>query len=224
MIRKPILLALFVTLTLAGPAAAEAEIPKNIVLILADDLGIDGDNGTDRRITSHLGDLEVPGGKATPAQTGIRVPLIANWPGGPAKGVVNSDLIDASDFLPTLAALSGREVPKNWPVDGRSFAEQLLGKPASNPRDWCFFWYDPRPGWDKEAYHRHIFALDHLYKLFSDGRFFDIEGVGVREVELGADDAPQARAKLQAAIAAMRREPLSAAAKTEVDAFGDPIK
>ena len=187
-----------------------------------------GDNGTDRRITSHLGETEVPGGKATPAQTGIRVPLIANWPGSPAKGVVNSDLIDASDFVPTLAALSGREAPKDWHLDGRSFAQQLLGKPASDPRDWCFFWYDPRPGWDKEAYHRHIFALDHQYKLFSDGRFCDIAGEGVREVELNDNslpaDAAAARTKLQAAIDAMMQEPLSAAAKTEVDAFGDPIK
>ncbi|MEM7013369.1 MAG: sulfatase-like hydrolase/transferase, partial [Verrucomicrobiota bacterium] len=186
------------------------------------------DNGTDRRITSHMGDVEVPGGKATPAQTGIRVPLIANWLGKTPFGAVNSDLIDASDFLPTLAAMAGEEPPEDWHLDGQSFLPQLLGTSHPKPREWCFFWYDPRPGWDKEAYTRQIFALDHKYKHFDDGRFFDIAGVGVSEEELSVDglpaDAAAAREKLQAAIDAMMQEPLSAAAKTEVDAFGDPIK
>ncbi|MFT5465215.1 MAG: arylsulfatase A [Verrucomicrobiales bacterium] len=188
------------------------------------------DNGTDRRITSHLGDVEVKGGKATPAQTGIRVPLIANWPGGPAaaKGHVSSDLIDASDFLPTLAALSGQEIPKGWFHDGQSFHQQLLGEKSPNPRDWCFFWYDPRPGWDKEAYHRHIFALDHTHKLFNDGRFYDVSGEGFKESEIDRNGMSAADAKalekLQTAIDAMMQEPLSAGAKTEVDAFGNPIE
>lgn len=186
------------------------------------------DNGTDRKITSYMGDVEVPGGKATPAQTGIRVPLIANWLGKTPFGAVNSDLIDASDFVPTLAAMAGEEPPEGWHLDGQSFLPQLLGNAHPKPREWCFFWYDPRPGWDKEAYTRHIFALDHKYKLFNDGRFYDIAGVGMREEKLDDNglsaDAAASREKLQAAIDAMMQEPLSEAAKTEVDAFGDPIK
>lgn len=187
------------------------------------------DNGTDRRITSNFGGEKITGGKATPVQTGIRVPLIANWPGGPAesKGLINSDLIDASDFLPTLAALAGREVPESWFHDGRSFHQQLLGEEASNPRDWCFFWYDPRPGWDKEAYRRHIFALDKTHKLFNDGRFYEITGDDFNESPIdrngmSAFDAKQEE-KLRAAIDSMMKEPLSAGAKIEVDAFGNPI-
>jgi len=183
------------------------------------------DNGTDKRITSHLGEEEVLGGKATPAQTGIRVPLIANWPGKIQPGLCE-DLVEPSDFLPTLAELAGGKVPANWRPDGVSFAPQLLGKPGT-PRDWAFFWYDPRPGWDKEAFSRHIFALDHHYKLFSDGRMFDIEGVTMREVPLDTDalspEAEAARTKLQGAIDQMMQPPLSPAAITEVDAFGNPL-
>ena len=50
-----------------------------------------------------------------------------------------------------------------------------------------FFWYDPRPGWDKDRFTRHIFALDHNYKLFSDGRLFDISGEGFREEPLDSE-------------------------------------
>lgn len=185
------------------------------------------DNGTDRRITSKLGDVDVQGGKATPQQSGIRVPLIARWPGIIKAGQTNSDLIDASDFLPTLAELAGTKIPGDWQHDGVSFAPQLEGK-SGTKRDWCFFWYDPRPGWDKERYSRHIFALDHSYKLFSDGRFFDIRGEGLREVALDprqlSDKAKAARRKLQKVIDQSMRPPLSPAAETVVDAFGDPVE
>ena len=40
------------------------------------------DNGTDRRITSQFRGEGIRGGKNTVAQTGIRGPLIANWPAG----------------------------------------------------------------------------------------------------------------------------------------------
>ena len=36
-----------------------------------------------------------------PLQTGIRVPLVANWTGTIPPGSVTSDLVDASDFYPT---------------------------------------------------------------------------------------------------------------------------
>lgn len=184
------------------------------------------DNGTDVRITSRLGDEVVPGGKATTKQSGIRVPLIASWPGGIVPGVCG-DLVDASDFLPTLAELAGAAVPEDWGSDGVSFAPQLLGEKGS-PREWAFFWYDPRPGWDKERFSREIFALDHRYKLFDDGRLFDIAGADtMREVPLDLDalddQAKAAQAKLRAVIDEVMQPPLSGAAKTEVDAFGNPV-
>lgn len=184
------------------------------------------DNGTHLKITAKMNGKEVKGGKATPAQTGIRVPLIARWPGTIRAGQVNSDLIDASDFLPTLAELSGTWIPNDWHTDGLSFAPQMLSQKGSK-RDWCFFWYDPRPGWDKDRFSRHIFALDHKYKLFSDGRFYDIAGTDMREVELDlaklTPEAKSAQAKLRKAIATTVKGPISPAAKILVDAYGKRI-
>ena len=77
------------------------------------------DNGTHRKIVSKLGKEKIQGGKATPKQTGIRVPLIANWPNVIRSGRTTSQLVDASDFLPTLADLAGAGIPNRLPVSGR---------------------------------------------------------------------------------------------------------
>ena len=141
------------------------------------------DNGTHLKVSSVLNGKQVQGGKATPRQTGIRVPLIANWPGMIESSRTSDDLVDASDFFPTLAELAQAKIAKESQIDGLSFVPTLFDQPGKK-REWCFFWYDPRPGWDKNRFSRHVFALDHQYKLFSDGRFFDIRGKGMREVEL----------------------------------------
>ncbi len=183
------------------------------------------DNGTDRRIVSRFGDQEIQGGKGEPTQNGIRVPLIVRWPGRIQPGVC-SDLVDATDFLPTLAELAGKPLPASWGAEGQSFLPALLGKQDRARRQWCYFWYDPRPGWDKENRSRFIFALDHDYKLFSDGRLFSISGEGFQEtpIEAGREDqaAAAARVKLQNVLAGMMRPPLSPAALTDADEFGKP--
>lgn len=187
------------------------------------------DNGTDTRITSTFRGEEINGGKASPLQTGIRVPLIASWPGTIQAEGTCDDLIDASDFVPTLAEICKTTVPEAWQTEGVSFVRALQGADTSSTRrSSCFFWYDPRPGWDKERFRRHVFALDDHYKLFADGRFFDIEGEGFRELELPEDSlspvAMQAKRKLQQVIDTIMQPPLSPAAQIEVDAFGEPIQ
>lgn len=186
------------------------------------------DNGTDLRITSRFQGQDIQGGKATPRQTGIRVPLIAYQPGTIDAGQTISDLVDASDFLPTLAEVAGVEVPEAYKAEGHSFADFLLGeRDDRSRRSSCFFWYDPRPGWDKERFRRHIFALDHEFKLFSDGRFFDISGDGFREEELDVDSLSnkqrEAFQKLGKVIEAMMQPPLSPGARVERDAYGEPV-
>ena len=129
------------------------------------------DNGTDVRITSRQNGVEVPGGKGKTTQNGIHVPLVAYWPGTIEPGECD-DLVDASDFLPTLLELVGARPPQE--IDGVSFYPQLLGKENPDAREWAFFWYDPRPGWDKDQFSRSVFAVDESYKLYTDGRFFNI--------------------------------------------------
>ena len=184
------------------------------------------DNGTHLTVSSVLNGKQVQGGKATPRQTGIRVPLIASWPGKIEGGRTSADLVDASDFFPTLADLAEVKIPTQRQIDGLSFVPTLFDKPGKR-RDWCFFWYDPRPGWDKNRFSRSVFALDHNYKLFSDGRFFDIQGKEMRETELDVTELGkkelQAREKLKRAISETMKGLLSKHALKVVDAFGNPL-
>lgn len=185
------------------------------------------DNGTDKRIVSRFRGESVTGGKASTKQTGIRVPLIVRWPEKVAAGTTTDALVDASDFVPTLVELSGAEMPEDWFLDGKSFLPVMTSGKQSH-REAAFFWYDPRPGWDKESYSRRVFALDHDFKVFSDGRIFDVSGEGFREVELDpsalSNEAKAARMKLLGVIERTMKGPISDAAKVEVNAFGEPVR
>lgn len=185
------------------------------------------DNGSFKNTTAIMSGMMIPGGKSFPIQTGVRVPLIASWPAGMPAGTVSNDLVDASDFVPTLLDLAGHDVPADWHIDGQSFAPQLRGQEHPSPRESVFVWYDPRPGWGKDHLDRSVFALDHDYKLYDDGRFMKIDYVLPIEVELPLDAlTPPARAakeKLQAVIDAMMQPPLSPAVANEVDAYGNPV-
>lgn len=66
--------------------------------------------------------------------------------------------------------------------------------------------YDPRPGHDKEQFHLLKFARDQRYKLYSDGRLFDIEADVLEERPLASSALPTVRRKLQAVIDRMARE------------------
>lgn len=130
-----------------------------------------GDNGTHNSIRTRMTDgRRIRGDKGQPTDGGTRVPLIANWPGVIAAGQVNDNLIDFSDFLPTLVELTGAKLPGDRVVDGRSFLRQLKGE-AGEVRDWVFCHYDPRWGGREPA----RFARTQRWKLYGDGRFFDIE-------------------------------------------------
>ena len=185
------------------------------------------DNGTDKKFASTMNGVSVPGMKSYPVQAGVRVPLIASWPNGSPQNVVNTDLVDASDFVPTLIELAGHQAPATWQLDGQSFVPQLRGQPHPSPREACFFWYDPRPGHDKAHLDRAVFALDHRYKLYSDGRLFTVDDLLPIETEIApthyrnADRA--AHAKLSQVIATMMQPPLSPRVEHEVDAYGNPV-
>ena len=93
-----------------------------------------GDNGSPREVTSLLGDRAFQGGKGHSIDAGTRVPFIAQW-GGRTAGAVCDDLIDCSDFVPTMLEVAGVTHPGDVPCDGCSFRPQLVGDEGS-PREW----------------------------------------------------------------------------------------
>lgn len=75
------------------------------------------------------------------------------------------NLVDSSDFWPTIAEASEVTQPKGVPCDGRRFLPQLMGQ-RGKPREWSYCHYDPRPGHDKKAYTKLVrYARTQRYKL-----------------------------------------------------------
>ncbi len=158
-----------------------------------------GDNGTHKAIVSQVDGEYVRGGKGETSNAGTHVPMIANWRGTMPEGRVCEDLIDYSDFLPTLADVAGSSLPAGEITDGRSFRPQLKGE-AGNPRKWVFCYYDPKWGkWSRE-----IFVYDKRWKLYGDGRLFDLERDPLEENPLkreqGGAEAREARSQLEKAF------------------------
>ena len=167
-----------------------------------------GDNGSPRSITSKLGDRVVKGGKGLTADTGTHVPLVASWKGTAPRGKVCSDLVDFTDFLPTLAEAAGTELPGDTILDGRSFLPQLRGK-KGDPRDWIYCYYTPNKVGAKKSQPK-IFARDRRYKLYADGRLFDViaDPLEVNPIEprAGGKQASEAGRRLQAVLNSMARQ------------------
>jgi arylsulfatase A-like enzyme len=68
---------------------------------------------------------------------GIRVPLIARWPGRIAAGAVSRQPVTFWDYLPTLADLTGAAVPAG--LDGISFAPTLLGTGPQRTHEFLYW-------------------------------------------------------------------------------------
>ena len=176
------------------------------------------DNGTNMRLASRTKDRIVPGGKGLPIDAGCHVPLFAQWKGTIKPGTVCDDLVDFSDFLPTIAEAGRAALPADRPLDGRSFLAQLKGQ-RGNPREAVFVHYDKDPQHARPRFRRVRFVIDKRYKLYQDGRMYDIVDDIDEERPLDgaalSAQANAAREKLQPVLDAMP------AWKPDNSVFGD---
>ena len=157
-----------------------------------------GDNGTHSSVTSRFKGADYKGGKGSTNSHGTHVPFVASWPAVMKEGRVSRDLISSADFLPTICAAAGVEVPAT--VDGVSFLPQLKGE-AGAPRDWLYAWYSPRQRKDLTVKE---YAFDQRFKLYRSGEFYDLftdesEKRDIAAIAL-ATDAAAAKVKLQGVL------------------------
>lgn len=90
---------------------------------------------------------------------GIRVPLIAWWPGKVKAGTVSEQVSGFQDLLPTAAELSGAELSAE--TDGVSFAPILTERPEEQKQHSHLFWDFNEQG-GKRAVLRWPWKLIHL--------------------------------------------------------------
>lgn len=96
------------------------------------------DNGPERNTPGSAGALR--GTKHTVYEGGVRVPLIAWWPGTVPAGRVCGEFLTALDVLPTVARLAGAQPPSD--LGGFDFTAVLLGeKDARSARNSLYVLY-----------------------------------------------------------------------------------
>ncbi len=95
----------------------------------------------------YLGDhgADLLRGKRNSYEGGLRIPLIASWPGNMEAGQVRQELVSTIDLFPTILDAAGVEAPSGLP--GRSLLALLKGE---------------APAWRE-----HLFAEWHLHGLFN---------------------------------------------------------
>ncbi len=154
---------------------------------------VTGDNGTHRSIKSNMGEKVIVGGKGLPTDAGTHVALFGYQPGTVPARSISSDLVEFSDFAPTIADAAG--VAPLAPTDGRSFLPQLLGK-KGEPRETVFVYYWPRP----ERGQPLRFARDKRWKLYGTGELFDVQTDVLEKTPIKNSESEIIRRKLQAAM------------------------
>lgn len=149
-------------------------LSENTVVIFA------GDNGTSGRVTTTTKQGTFRGGKGTTTPAGTHVPLIVRWPGRVEPGTVDGRLVDFTDVLPSLLAAARIDRRRHDPRDEAPGHPILDGVPflsasglSDQKREAIYCWYEPRHS-KRAARNNAIFARNHEYKLYADGRFFHV--------------------------------------------------
>lgn len=106
----------------------ELGIEGNTVVFFSSDNGPHHEGGVDPTFFKSSGPLR--GIKRDLTEGGIRVPMIARWPGKIQAGTTSNHVWAFWDFLPTAAELAGVTPPAN--LDGISVVPALLGKPSKD--------------------------------------------------------------------------------------------
>ncbi len=102
----------------------ELGIADNTLIIFTSDNGPHKEGGADPDYFDSNGKLK--GYKRDLYEGGIRVPMIAYWPGKITAGSTSNHISAFWDFLPTVCDIVQIDKPKN--IDGISFLPELLGK------------------------------------------------------------------------------------------------
>lgn len=84
------------------------------------------------------------GRKGEAWEGGMRLPLIARWPGSIPAGSRCSELISALDLLPTIATFAGAGDAISKKIDGLDLGDLMRGESSPSPREDFFYFVGDR--------------------------------------------------------------------------------
>jgi arylsulfatase A-like enzyme len=151
-------------------------IDRDTVVFFSSDNGPHKEGGGDPAFFHSAGPLR--GHKRDLTEGGIRVPMLARWPGHIEAGRVSDQECAFWDFLPTVAELAGARAPKD--SDGISMVPALLGEKTAGRKQEShefLYWEFHERGFEQAVRHgdwkyiRRPYAKDRppeLYNLKDD--------------------------------------------------------
>jgi arylsulfatase A-like enzyme len=118
---------------------------ENTLIIFSSDNGATFNGGTDSPWfdSSKPFKSEAGWGKGNVNEGGIRVPMIAHWPGKIKAGTSSGHISAFYDVLPTICEINGIEPVEK--TDGISFLPSLLGKENQTEHEYLY-WEFPESG------------------------------------------------------------------------------
>jgi len=100
------------------------------------------------------------GGKGTLFEGGIRIPMIAVWPGRIRPGTISSEFAVSMDLAPTLCEAAGVDLGRDFPADGRSLLNHLNTGKRITTREATFWLMDEHPNFQIRHGERQPFATE----------------------------------------------------------------
>lgn len=120
----------------------ELGIDENTLVIFTSDNGPHREGGHNPDYFDSNGKLR--GYKRDLYEGGIRVPMVARWPGKIPAGTKTDHASAFWDIMPTVAELAGTKAPKD--IDGISFVPTLLGKDGQKEHDYLYWEFHEKKG------------------------------------------------------------------------------
>ena len=114
----------------------ELGLDNDTLVMFTSDNGPHKEGGADPTFFNSSGPLQAY--KRALYEGGIRVPMIARWPGKIEAGSVSDHPSAFWDFLPTCCELVGAEAPEG--IDGISMVPTLLGRPGEQREHEYLYW------------------------------------------------------------------------------------
>lgn len=171
-------------------------LERDTLVLVTSDNGPTFNGGTDSAFFGSAGPLR--GLKTMLYEGGIRVPLVAYWPGRVPAGAVTSLPSAFEDYLPTFTALAGVKTPAG--ANGVSLVPTLEGRPADQrKRDYLYWEFQGKQAVRLGAWKAIRNAADggfELYDLVSD----------IGEQRNVAEANPAVVARITAIMASARTE------------------
>lgn len=174
----------------------ELKIADNTIVLFSSDNGPITAGGQDPEFFDSNGPLRDL--KFTLYEGGIRVPLLARWPGKIARGSESALISDFADMFPTFAELAGGKTPAK--LDGVSIVPTLLGRATTQTiRDHLYWEAAPQQAVRQGDWKVYRGAADRPIELYNLAR-------DIGETKNVASNHPEIAAKLERLLTSSRTD------------------